>query len=48
MSDEALLLVLGSAVMHASWNLILKTSRHKLAFNVFMHGTAIAAFSVSK
>jgi drug/metabolite transporter (DMT)-like permease len=31
--------------MHAGWNLILKTSRRKLAFNVFMHGTAIAIFS---
>ncbi len=32
--------------MHAGWNLILKTSRNKLAFNVFMHGSAIAIFSV--
>jgi drug/metabolite transporter (DMT)-like permease len=46
MPDQALLLILLSAVMHASWNLILKTSRHKLAFNVFMHGSAIALFTV--
>src|SRR5574341_1525198 len=45
MPDSALLLILLSAVMHAGWNLILKTSRHKLAFNVFMHGSAIAIFS---
>ena len=31
--------------MHAGWNLILKTTRHKLAFNVFMHACAIAIFS---
>ena len=46
MPDRALLLILLSAVMHAGWNLILKTSRHKLAFNVFMHGSAIAVFTV--
>jgi drug/metabolite transporter (DMT)-like permease len=46
MPDRALLLILLSAVMHAGWNLILKTSRRKLAFNVFMHGSAIAAFTV--
>ena len=46
MPDAALLFILASAVMHAGWNLILKTSRHKLAFNVFMHGSAIAIFSV--
>jgi len=45
MPTKALLLILLSAVMHAGWNLILKTSRHKLAFNVFMHGSAIAIFS---
>lgn len=45
MPDRALLLILLSAVMHAAWNLVLKTSRHKLAFNVFMHGSAIAAFT---
>ena len=45
MPNEALALILISAVMHAGWNLILKTSRHKLAFNVFMHGSAIAIFS---
>lgn len=45
MPDEALFLILISAAMHAGWNLILKTSRHKLAFNVFMHGSAIAIFS---
>ncbi len=45
MADQALLLILLSAAMHAGWNLILKTSRHKLAFNVFMHGSAIAIFS---
>jgi drug/metabolite transporter (DMT)-like permease len=45
MPDKALLLILFSAAMHAGWNLILKTSRHKLAFNVFMHGSAIAIFS---
>lgn len=31
--------------MHAAWNLVLKTSRRKLAFNVFMHGSAISIFS---
>jgi drug/metabolite transporter (DMT)-like permease len=46
MPDAALLLILISAVMHAGWNLIFKTSRHKLAFNVFMHGSAIAFFTV--
>ncbi len=45
MPNEALALILFSAAMHAGWNLILKTSRHKLAFNVFMHGSAIAIFS---
>lgn len=45
MPNDALLLILLSAVMHAGWNLILKTSRHKLAFNVFMHGSAIVIFS---
>jgi len=42
----ALAYILVSAVMHAGWNLILKTTRHKLAFNVFMHGSAITVFSV--
>ncbi|MGE5663369.1 MAG: hypothetical protein ACM31I_03450, partial [Deltaproteobacteria bacterium] len=46
MPTEALLLILVSAVMHAGWNLILKTTRRKLAFNVFMHGSAIAIFSL--
>ncbi|NJD62918.1 MAG: EamA family transporter [Deltaproteobacteria bacterium] len=45
MPDKALLIILLSSVMHAGWNLILKTSRRKLAFNVFMHGFAIAIFS---
>ena len=45
MPDTALLIILLSAVMHAGWNLILKTTRHKLAFNVFMHASAIAIFS---
>ncbi|MBI5575925.1 MAG: EamA family transporter [Deltaproteobacteria bacterium] len=45
MPDQALTFILLSAAMHAGWNLILKTSRHKLAFNVFMHGSAIAIFS---
>jgi drug/metabolite transporter (DMT)-like permease len=46
MPNSALLFILLSAVMHAGWNLILKTTRHKLAFNVFMHASAIAIFSV--
>jgi drug/metabolite transporter (DMT)-like permease len=46
MPTSALLLILLSAAMHAGWNLILKTTRHKLAFNVFMHASAIAIFSV--
>ncbi len=46
MSDTALLLILLSAAMHAGWNLILKTTRHKLAFNVFMHASAIGVFSL--
>ena len=46
MPTKALLLILLSAVMHAGWNLILKTTRHKLAFNVFMHGSAITVFSI--
>ncbi len=45
MPTRIFLLILFSAVMHAGWNLILKTSRHKLAFNIFMHGSAIAIFS---
>src|SRR3972149_6032070 len=45
MPDDALLFILLSAVLHAGWNLILKTSLRKLAFNVFMHGSAIAIFS---
>lgn len=45
MPEKALLLILVSATMHAAWNLVLKTSRRKLAFNVFMHGSAIAIFS---
>jgi hypothetical protein len=40
MPDKALLFILVSAAMHAGGNLILKTSRRKLAFNVFMHGSA--------
>lgn len=32
MTGAALLLVLGSAVCHASWNFLLKTSDHKVAF----------------
>ncbi|MGE5189079.1 MAG: EamA family transporter [Gemmatimonadota bacterium] len=46
MPTKALVLILVSAVMHAGWNLILKTTRRKLAFNVFMHGSAIAIFSL--
>ena len=46
MPTSALLLILLSAAMHAGWNLILKTTRNKLAFNVFMHASAIAIFSV--
>jgi len=46
MPTKALLLILLSAVMHAGWNLILKTTRYKLAFNVFMHGSAITIFSI--
>lgn len=45
MPSAALALILLSAVLHAGWNLILKTSRHKLAFNTFMHASAIAIFS---
>src|SRR5512142_2248739 len=45
MPTAAFAFILASAVMHAGWNLILKTTRHKLAFNVFMHGSAIAIFS---
>jgi drug/metabolite transporter (DMT)-like permease len=45
MPTLALLLILLSAAMHAGWNLILKTTRHKLPFNVFMHACAIAIFS---
>jgi len=32
--------------MHTGWNLILKTTRNKLAFNVFMHAMAIGIFSL--
>lgn len=46
MPTTALLIILFSAAMHAGWNLILKTTRHKLAFNVFMHASAIAIFSL--
>lgn len=46
MPTQALLLILVSAAMHAGWNLILKTARHKLAFNVFMHACAVAVFSL--
>lgn len=45
MPTTALLFILFSALMHAGWNLILKTTRCKLAFNVFMHASAIAFFS---
>lgn len=45
MPSSALIIILLSAAMHAGWNLILKTARHKLAFNVFMHASAIAIFS---
>lgn len=45
MPDKSLALILLSALLHAGWNLVLKTSRHKLAFNIFMHGSAIAVFS---
>ena len=46
MPSAAFAWILFSAVMHAAWNLILKTARHKLEFNVFMHGSAIAIFSL--
>lgn len=46
MPTRALLFILLSAAMHAAWNLILKTARHKLAFNVCMHACAIAVFSL--
>jgi len=46
MTATALHLILLSAVMHAGWNLILKTTEHKLAFNVFMHACAIGIFSL--
>jgi len=46
MPTRALLFILLSAAMHAAWNLILKTTRHKLAFNVCMHACAIAVFSL--
>lgn len=45
MPTEAFAWILFSAVMHAGWNLVLKTTRHKLEFNVFMHGSAITVFS---
>jgi len=45
MPTDVLLILLLSAILHAGWNLILKTSRHKLAFNVYMHGSAITIFS---
>jgi len=45
MPDTALALILLSAALHAGWNLILKTSRHKLVFNICMHGFAILVFS---
>ena len=46
MPNDALAYILFSAVLHAAWNLILKTTRHKLAFNICMHGSAIAVFSL--
>jgi len=46
MPTRALLFILLSAAMHAAWNLILKTTRHKLAFNVLMHTCAIGVFSL--
>jgi len=46
MPTRALLFIFLSAVMHAAWNLILKTTRHKLPFNVLMHACAIGAFSL--
>ena len=46
MPTRALLFILLSAAMHAAWNLILKTTRYKLAFNVCMHACAIAVFSL--
>ncbi|GAB4364524.1 MAG: DMT family transporter [Deltaproteobacteria bacterium] len=46
MPTRALLFILLSAAMHAAWNLILKTARHKLAFNVLMHACAIGVFSL--
>lgn len=46
MPTRALLFILFSAAMHAAWNLILKTARHKLVFNVCMHACAIAVFSL--
>jgi drug/metabolite transporter (DMT)-like permease len=46
MPTRALLFILLSAAMHALWNLILKTARHKLVFNVCMHACAIGVFSL--
>ena len=46
MTTVAFLLVLASAVSHASWNFLLKRSQHKVAFLWSMAGVSFVAFLV--
>lgn len=46
MSLAALGFIILSALFHSLWNVILKTSDRKLAFNILMHFSAIGFFSL--
>ncbi|RMG57385.1 MAG: EamA family transporter [Deltaproteobacteria bacterium] len=46
MSTAALGFILLSALFHALWNVILKTSQRKLSFNILMHFSAVFLFSI--
>lgn len=42
----ALFFIVLSALFHALWNVVLKTSERKMSFNIFMHLAAIGIFSI--
>jgi drug/metabolite transporter (DMT)-like permease len=46
MNLPALFFIILSALFHALWNVILKTSDRKMSFNIFMHLSAIGIFSI--
>lgn len=46
MNITALSFIIISALFHSLWNVVLKSSRRKMSFNIFMHFSAIGIFSV--